>query len=727
MPDLRMDSCYSKFSQEPLESIEAWASRIAAPISVDRDSYLLIAEENNTVGKIEEILSHFVLEEKKKKEEAAATAAAEEDDDSHLVKETEDKIDVETQGIMIERLRGILPDLAVLWRANSKQLCLAVEKLADGSRDYKWRIPIGESGILNFFLEVIGYQEITHDLKVQTLRLIGNSCADRDRNRERIAASKSYLPSIILQLRDASLLPFTLPVLFNVCVDYEPTQLLASKSFLTRDLINLISSSTFDKTQPFLEYVCRILALLASQQVEIEYAPNHTPITLLKVAMDHESPTDLETFISLVNIAVSYLQHEKFQKFMLSTEKNFDIISTILIDSYSRSDSNIPTELNLPVDDSAKALSSMRTALIQALSEISVLPNFDEACPISSQFSSTLQSWLLSTDSQVQLQVAACIVLGNLARHDATCIQFVQSLQIHHALVNILSKKTSSQLLHSTLGFLKNLAIPLENKKILGQAEIFPALSRVWALDVVPEVRFISISLARQLTIGTFENVCQLLQQSSLTNQPNLTPLMSVFDNTDDEPIKMEVARLTTSICRVLHSHSEFSREELEPIRQNLYQMDQEVSSQLGFVVSQNKWPVVRSEGWFVMALMARFHNGAEFISRLLCHAPLFQSLLGLLSQQTNVEIGSPTTISSHPSTDWSEPFDLGPEPTMPDGPATKLARLDRENVLVLISEMLKNSGNKMTAPRRATFKELLKGGGEMLLKLPSPEIINNT
>lgn len=41
-----------------------------------------------------------------------------------------------------------------------------------------WRIPFSESGILDFFLEVIATDDVDLDLSSQTLRLIGNACAD---------------------------------------------------------------------------------------------------------------------------------------------------------------------------------------------------------------------------------------------------------------------------------------------------------------------------------------------------------------------------------------------------------------------------------------------------------------------------------------------------------------------------------------------------------------------
>jgi hypothetical protein len=49
-----------------------------------------------------------------------------------------------------------------------------------------------------------------------------NSCMSltcADENRARVVAS-NYLSPVILELNDTSLLPFAIPVLYNICIDY---------------------------------------------------------------------------------------------------------------------------------------------------------------------------------------------------------------------------------------------------------------------------------------------------------------------------------------------------------------------------------------------------------------------------------------------------------------------------------------------------------------------------
>lgn len=41
-----------------------------------------------------------------------------------------------------------------------------------------WRVPIGNSGILDFCLGLLAVEGIRPTLRIQMLRIVGNSCAD---------------------------------------------------------------------------------------------------------------------------------------------------------------------------------------------------------------------------------------------------------------------------------------------------------------------------------------------------------------------------------------------------------------------------------------------------------------------------------------------------------------------------------------------------------------------
>ncbi|KAA8576864.1 hypothetical protein EYC84_006908 [Monilinia fructicola] len=597
-------------------------------------------------------------------------------------------VDVEDRERRTERLKGALETLAHLWWQDSVFINEAAEKLADGSRDPKWRVPLGDSGILKFFLELLKTHTLRHALKLQILRLVGNSCADTDENRARVVES-NYIPLIVIQLSNSNLLAFAIPVLYNVCVDYVPAQQQASGSYLSRELITLIASPRFKDIVHFLGYISS----------EPGMAPDNTPIVLLRLASDRENPVDMEDYIALVNTAVAYLGHEKFQKILVQTPQGLETALAVLVDSYTRFDSHPSIGSPTPHEDDAKLLSQMRINLNSALSDISALPEFKEACPVVSPFSSSLRRWLSS--EQIQLQVCACIMLGNLARNDEACELFVHTARVHTPLISILKNVNDSQLLHAALGFLKNLALPIKNKEVLGSSGVFEVLPRLWLLDILQPIQLSSISLTRQLVNGSLENVnrvCARLstdEDSPAHERSNLSLLIGLFDRTD--PIKVGPA------------------EELDETRRKFLLRHPDLGRPLSFMVSQTKWPIVRSEGWFVFALMARYPDSAQCISDMMQDVAVFQPLVEMLTGKPLLDHkpASKTTSSDALGTEIQAPE---PEPVQPHAQAAEMARIDRENALVLVSELLKNRGSEMAVMRRALFEDLLKGGGELVM-----------
>lgn len=459
-------------------------------------------------------------------------------------------------------------------------------------------------------------------------------------------------------------------------------------------------------------------------------------------AYSRTNAPDVDEFVSIVNTAVAYLQHEKFQQDLISGSA-LDSALTVLVNSYTRFDSHPTTETTegpAPDEDDAKLLQQMRSSLNQVLSDVSALPEFKEAVPVVSPFSSSLRRWLSSP--QLQLQVCACIMLGNLARSDSACEEFVHTCAVHKPLIKVITDANDSQLLHAALGFLKNLALPIKNKAALGDAGIFDVLPRLWLLDTLPQIQFSSISLARQLVNGTFDNVRRVcLRLSEDPDSPaymrsNLSLLIALFDRTDVEPIKMEIARLITAVCRVYNTFKGRDEAEMERMRKKFFAMHPDAGRPLGFMVSQDKWPVVRSEGWFTFALMARYPEGAQCISDLMHDVAVFQPLVHLLTGKNLIDYkpAAPSSDETSPAesspaigTSAGMPLEgQSPESVKPGAQAAEMARIDRENALVLVSELLKNRGSEMAIMRRALFEDLLKGGSAAVMSYKEAKLGEN-
>ena len=209
-------------------------------------------------------------------------------------------------------------------------------------------------------------------------------------------------------------------------------------------------------------YFGKILALLVSQDGEAAVAHEDTVSKLLSIASMVSQEEDVEDFIVMVAAAVAYLASEKFQSSTISGD-NMNLFLGVFYHAHVGIDVS-----TLDDEDSVKELKQLRTSLLNAFSELSANDLFTETHPLSSEVPQTLLSWLKVNNSQ--LQSAACLALGNLSRSDAASTTLVKTHAPQTALLQLLSNPavTDSLLLHSVLSFLKNLAIPADNKPCLG-------------------------------------------------------------------------------------------------------------------------------------------------------------------------------------------------------------------------------------------------------------------
>lgn len=113
---------------DPLELVNS-RSLVQNPTSdvLGTDSLNLLLTTEQAAAMSKSILDIFELEEEPPKEVEAMGDDEEEED-----------VDLEDQQRRTERLKGVLSLLAQLWWADSDQIDLVAEKLADGSRDREY-------------------------------------------------------------------------------------------------------------------------------------------------------------------------------------------------------------------------------------------------------------------------------------------------------------------------------------------------------------------------------------------------------------------------------------------------------------------------------------------------------------------------------------------------------------------------------------------------------------
>lgn len=458
---------------------------------------------------------------------------------------------------------------------------------------------------------------------------------------------------------------------------------------------------------------------------------------MLQVALGPE--VEAEDQVSLVNAIATHLQIDRFQRILIE-EDLVKLPLLIIIRSFqapaqttpppSPSLSLLTIDFASPAirDDGAdeEKLSSVRNSLIRALSDVSAKPEFGVKYPVESDLVKCLIRWL-SASHAPQLQICACIMLGNHARSDVVCHRMVHDLRIHESLASIVQDGSDIRVLHAALGFLRNLALPLGNKALLGQADIIEIISRFWSMEFTPQLQYSAVSLIRQLLNSSFVNVQRLLL--SLSADPDspahdktyLSILLSLFEKTDQGPTRVEIARTIAAIWRCVSS----SNPSIDPIVlgdlvHRLYSKHANIAGPLAMMVTQSQWPIIRSEGWFALALMARSKEGSAAVNAILQQVEVFGALVETV---TGHSISSPptagATAGTEPilSTEASTNAVRTPSPDSQSSNAvavavaapaetektssssstlsstgTTIAARNRENALILINELLRHS-----------------------------------
>ncbi|KFA55876.1 hypothetical protein S40293_06931 [Stachybotrys chartarum IBT 40293] len=643
-----------------------------------------------------------------------------------------------------ELLRPVLASCEQARFAPSGDIDLIAEKLGDGSRDAAWRLPFGDSGILDFFLQQITMGGMRQGLHIHALRIIGNSCADTDENRARVVEG-DFLAPIIRDLDMESLIPFSIPVLFNILVDYEPAQRLASQSRLSHKLTLLLSSPRISEYSPFINYFCKILALLVAQEGEVELAHPLTVPVLLTLAATSPYNDDIEDFITLASVAMTYLAPEPSQNSLISAGH-----VSLFLNVYYHAHVNVAVD-HIDDPDLVNQLRQLQTSLLSTLADLTASDAFFTRYPVQGPVSQTFWAWLRAPNAR--LQTAACLALGNYSRSDELSYALVHTHGAHIPVIELLSNPeiNDAQVLHAAISFLKNLAIPANNKPSLGDLLEPSCVPRIYAFDSQPHVQFSAVSLTRLLLVNCPSNVrriCKPLSSdpsSPAHERTNVHALVSLFERSDAEPTRLEAARSIAAICRVLHSNlaapilpdwdpsnsslqssahasdntllssvsSDYSEDSK---RRDFFYKRHYLENALAFLVSQSKWPILRSEAWFVFALMCRSRDGAASVLTMFHVQAAMDSLIEAVTGRRSFQPAERQIEPGQSSSLLSTAGNLELEPQQVDASQkANMAKVDRENAVVLCTEILRNWGDELPPLRLGALQDLIKEGTELI------------
>ncbi|XMA10118.1 hypothetical protein WAI453_002909 [Rhynchosporium graminicola] len=618
-------------------------------------------------------------------------------------------------------LKDVLPVITHLWLSGSEHLDLAADKLADASREARWRLPIGDSGTLEFFLEILPFCDNRRDLRLQSLRLIGNACADVDQNRTRLL-SRNTVPCVIQYLKDPFLSTVAVVVLYNVCVDFVPAQRIASEHNLTQELVQQLSGGKHGKA--FHEHCCELLALMTTQEVEIQHAPSDIGLSLLSVAAS-EGVETIDDFSNLLSAALLYLQQQKSKQALI--EQDGMTTALALVTKYAmrlEGTNSYSYELNMASQSpstSQERAATQLAALGQIILEISSLPEFSVALyPLDSPFGAALFHLLAS--SRAQFQNYACVLLGNLARSDRVSEELVHTYQVLKPLTAILKSTHDSKLLFAALSLLNNLALLPRNNAEMGNTGLLEFLPMLWVQAEKLPVQHASIRLTRILLVGNWDNVRRFYRRLSRDkNSPahmrsNMSLLLAIFHRTENETTKIEISRLITAFCRVGSQRMPNDAQKLEQNIKKFYFMHPELGKSLVFMITQQKSAIVRSEGWFTLALLAATPEGAACIFGVLSEDGGMQALVETLRGKSIVDgeamtPGWPQWIDQFMGDGWDWASNTQAALPSEEMQVMRMANIDRKNARAILRVLINSGLDSIDSLQLSLYEDLLNTG----------------
>lgn len=510
----------------------------------------------------------------------------------------------------------------------------------------------------------------------------------------------------------------------------DPAQVLASKSHLNKQLVAILSLPHISKHTSTVPHICKILALLVPQEGEFAVADPSTVNILLSLANQPEAKEDIDVFIALIEVAVAYLANEDFQLRVITEDK-----MGLFVDTFYYIHAGLDIN-GIDDEDAVAQLKELRVSLLSTLADISGNDQFATAYPLQHAVPQTFLAWIRGNNSS--LQTAACLALGNTSRSDKASIALVDTYKAHEPLTSLLASPavTDSQLLHAACSFLKNLAIPADNKTQL-EALLRPqCVPRVFSLDTLPLIQFAAVSLTRLLLLNCPSNVRQICAEvntdsveDSASQQSSANGIISLFGRSDAEPTKVEAARCVAGICRVLYSspvseilQASGSNDHTEEARRAKFFEEHQIETPIRFLITQEKWPSLRSEVWFVLALMSRSKDGARVVASVLDDKAVEAVLVDTITGQKPTNDENPA-LESKPEESLLGPafsseageLQLEPQQVDPKQQASML-KLDRENALILCTELKKNSESGLSPEKLAVLQNLVRTGTQLVV-----------
>ena len=383
---------------------------------------------------------------------------------------------------------------------------------------------------------------------------------------------------------------------------------------------------------------------------------------MLQICGDHSIA--LSELHCLLSIILPHLNCMKFQE-LLVTNSQVEILLSLILravlfpeeidDSLNPSYHSlvrIRREDSLSSED-AEQRGSLKDLSFITLRDVSSLSMFNFKYPYGSSLTSLLKSWLGCRHGD--LQIMACIILGNLARANGEWAYTMVSEpdSIHDDLISMLSHRAERYALLIAFDFLLQLAKPARNRALICQQPFLWAVARQWKRDD-SQIQYAAATVLRNLLLDCPLAVLQLLhsvsaeipnprthRDSAETNLANpweeepqngrihlegtyLSKMLAFFLSSSDLAVKLEIQKIIIDICRCLPR--------LDPVERHAFLVHPNFATPIVGVITQSEDMSLRAQGYLALVLMAHEPSGLAIAQECLKQKGIFEYLVQSIS-----------------------------------------------------------------------------------------------
>ncbi|KAF2016187.1 ARM repeat-containing protein [Aaosphaeria arxii CBS 175.79] len=495
-----------------------------------------------------------------------------------------------------------------------------------------WQKPYRSSGILDYILQQLNPASTATALAKQYLRVVGNSVADNDEIRELVL---SKFDALVGFLGQPPLTVTALAVLLNLCNEYDAAQTQAATVRLDSIVAKLLALGKIpeEATDYATDLIGWTTEKLTTTQVEDDVSVE-TFEDLLKVTLQY----DEDNYHDQVAVLAHYLQFPTFHQKLTKpgtinqlVELLFDYEGRLEPDEISDVFQSLSVHTDPEEESDREAEVVLMVQLVNSLSAISASDSFVSNFSVQSPMLRRLSTQLRRSPA-LPSAVCACVMLGNLATSDATCISMVKDEELHVPLLELLDSPEPPALTYAAAGFVRHLAYPELNRAVLAEVGFIETCCRLLVI-ADPSTRGEAAAILGKLVSNNVENITKVVTMAlpedivpakvGDVEVPSPTTILyhvasqalvpsGPVPSTSMKNAMIEIGRTIVAILRFLRQN-QTSNDNLEAITSQVFQTPL-LARPVARLVRQRFFAEARSEGLLGLGLLAQTEDGARLV-----------------------------------------------------------------------------------------------------------------